>query len=200
MEGREEDRRHAQERKGIDKEEGGASGGRPSIGTELFCICLSHFISFIQEHSTGWNEGGCKRRTKATHREGKGSTWKRERKLEEDYQQVQGYFTFIYHTSFLLFRNTQWDGARMQEKDTGRAQDGRGVDKEEGREIGGTLSIGTGLFYICLSQLIFLIRGTQLEESLRALSNEREILLKPIHATGVHGVGKHFTNQFFVGD
>ena len=74
--------------------------------------------------------------------------------MEEHYQQVQNYFTFVYHISFLLFRNTQWDGTRMQEKDKGHAQGRKGIDMEEGEEIRGTLSIGTGLCYIYLSHFI----------------------------------------------
>ncbi|XP_065831889.1 uncharacterized protein [Oscarella lobularis] len=50
-------------------------------------------------------ERGCKRRTKETHREGKGLTRTKERKWRKT-----------------INRNTHWDGTRKQEKEKGHAQ------------------------------------------------------------------------------
>ena len=100
---------------------------------------------------------GCGRRTRDTHREGKESTRTKEGHVEEDYQQVRNCFTFVYHTSlllFLLFRNTQWDGRTMHEKDKGHAQGKDGINTDKGSTSGGRLSTGTELFCICLSHFI----------------------------------------------
>ena len=56
--------------------------------------------------------------------------------MGEDYLWVQSYFAFVYHTLFLLFRNTQRDGTRMQEKGKGHVQGRKRVDKDEGRDVG----------------------------------------------------------------
>ena len=48
-------------------------------------------------------------------------------------------FAFVYHTSFLLFllfRNTQWDGTTMQEKNKGHAQGKEGINSDKGSTSG----------------------------------------------------------------
>ena len=80
------------------------------------------------------------------------------REVEEDSQQVQNYFTFFYHTSFLLFRNLQWDGTRSQEKGKGHVQGRKGVDTDEGKTSGRRLSTGIEFVY---HTSFLLFRNTQ---------------------------------------
>ena len=164
MEGRTEDRRHAQ-------------GGKRSTGTKEGQVeedyqQVRNYFTFVYHTSffcLGTHNGigrGCERRTRDTHREGKESTRTKEGHVEEDYQQVRNCFTFVYHTSlllFLLFRNTQWDGRTMHEKDKGRAQGKDGINTDKGSTSGGRLSTGTELFlhlFITLHFFYFFYLGT----------------------------------------
>ena len=89
----------------------------------IIYICLSHFISFIYLfRNTQRDKTRMQEKENAKHREGQGSTRMTEGQVEKEYQQVQNYFTFVYQSSSVLFRNTQRGGTRMQEKDKGHAQ------------------------------------------------------------------------------
>ena len=108
-------------------------------GIVLHLFITLHFFYFFYLGTLNGMEGRCMRKIRDTHREGKESTRTKEGHVEEDYQQVRNYFAFVYHTSFLLFllfRNTQWDGTTMQEKNKGHAQGKEGINSDKGSTSG----------------------------------------------------------------
>ena len=57
--------------------------------------------------------------------------------MEKEYLDVPNKFSFVYQSSFfLLFKNIQWDGTRVQKKDIRHSQDRKGITRtDKGREV-----------------------------------------------------------------
>ena len=82
-------------------------------------------------------EGGTEDRKHAQGGERDRHGERKEGKWRKNIHRYPNILNFVYHISFLLFRNTQWDGTRMQGKDIGHSQTGKERDRHGQRKKSG---------------------------------------------------------------